>query len=70
MDENEVILRDMPTSIRGFVFQDEDGEPVIVVNSRLTREQNKMTFRHEQDHIRRRELNEPTYHEYEKEGSP
>lgn len=62
--EDRVILQDLPTSVRGFVFQDADGEPVIVVNSRLTREQNQKTFRHEKDHIDRNELNEPTYNEY------
>lgn len=64
MEENEVILQDLPTSVRGFVFQGEDGEPVIVVNSRLSREQNRKTFDHEQEHIRRNELNDPTYNEY------
>ena len=62
--EDRVILQDLPTSVRGFVFQGEDGEPVIVVNSRLTREQNQKTFRHEKNHIERNELNEPTYNEY------
>lgn len=62
--EDRVILSDLPTSVRGFVFQGEDGEPVIVVNSRLTREQNQKTFRHEKDHIERNELNKPTYDEY------
>ena len=64
MEENEVILQDLPTSVRGFVFQGEDGEPVIVVNSRLTREANRKTFDHEQEHIRHNELNDPTYNEY------
>lgn len=64
MDENRVILQDLPTSVRGFVFQDPDGNPVIVVNSRLTREQNRRTYKHEQSHIDRNELNEPTYNEY------
>ena len=64
MDDNTVILQDLPTSVRGFVFQDNDGEPVIVVNSRLTREQNRRTYDHERAHIERNELNEPTYHEY------
>lgn len=67
MEENRVILQDLPTSIRGFVFQDPDGEPVIVVNSRLTREQNQKTYKHEQVHIDRNELNDITYNEY-KEG--
>ena len=64
MEENEVILQDLPTTVRGFVFQGEDGEPVIVVNSRLTREQNLKTYDHERRHIDRNELNEPTYNEY------
>ena len=64
MDER-IILHDLPTSVRGFVFKDDDGEPVIVLNSRLSREQNRKTFRHEKKHIGNDELNEPTYHEYE-----
>lgn len=67
MVEDRVILQDLPTSVRGFVFQGEDGEPVIVVNSRLTREQNQKTFRHEKNHIERNELNDQDYNEY-KEG--
>ena len=58
MDENTVILQDLPTSVRGFVFLGDDGDPVIVVNSRLTREQNRRTFRHEKEHIRKDELND------------
>ena len=67
MEENMALLRDLPTSVRGFVFQDPDGEPVIVVNSRLTREQNFLTFQHEKSHVRRNELSEPTYNEYKEE---
>lgn len=66
MDENEVILQDLPTSVRGFCFLGEDGEPVIVVNSRLTREQNRRTFRHERKHIRKNQLTDQNY----KEGTP
>lgn len=64
MEENEVILQDLPTSVRGFVFQGDDGEPVIVVNSRLTREQNRKTYDHERGHIERGDMYEPTYNEY------
>ncbi|MBQ1790042.1 MAG: ImmA/IrrE family metallo-endopeptidase [Oscillospiraceae bacterium] len=69
MEEREVILQDLPTSVRGFVFQGEDGEPVIVVNSRLTREQNRRTFRHEKKHIKLNELTDPTYNEYKEENT-
>jgi len=64
MDDNEVILQDLPTSVHGFVFLGDDGEPMIVVNSRLTREQNRRTFRHEKKHIRMNELSDPTFIEY------
>ena len=64
MDDNEVILQDLPTSVRGFVFLGDDGEPMIVVNSRLTREQNRRTFRHEKKHIVMNELSDPTFIEY------
>ena len=60
-----MILQDLPTSVRGFVFLGDDGEPVIVVNSRLTREQNRKTYRHERKHIENNELNNQNYHEYE-----
>ena len=65
MDENEVILADLPTSVRGFVFLGDDGEPVIVVNSRLTREANQKTYLHERQHIENGDMYNPDYHEYE-----
>lgn len=64
MDDNRVILEDLPTSVRGFVFRDDDGDPVIVLNSRLTYEQNRRTYKHEQDHILRDDLSDQTYNEY------
>ena len=70
MDETRVILQDLPTSVRGFVCLGDDGEPVIVVNSRLTQEANRKTFLHEKKHIRRNELHEPNYHEYLKKEGP
>lgn len=63
MDER-VILLDLPTSVRGFVFLDENGEPVIVLNSRLTREQNFLTWVHERMHILREDLTNANYEEY------
>ena len=64
MDDNRVILEDLPTSVRGFVFEDNNGDPVIVLNSRLTFEQNRKTYDHERGHIARGELTDPTYNEY------
>lgn len=67
MEENRAILMDLPTSVRGFVFFDENGDPVIIVNSRLTREANWYTFIHERLHILRGDMDDPDYHEYEEE---
>ena len=62
--EYRLTLADLPTSIRGFVLTDEDGTPRIVLNARLTREQNMITLEHEKKHIQNGELYEPTYNEY------
>lgn len=66
-EQRHVVLANLPTSIRGYVYLDSNGDPVIVLNSRLTREQNRRTFRHEENHIKREELTDPTYNEYEGE---
>lgn len=47
-----VRLMDLPPRIKGFVTM-RGGEPVIVLNARLTREQNLKTFLHEKKHIER-----------------
>ena len=65
MDEERAILVDLPTSVRGFVYLDDNGDPKIVVNARLTREQNRRTWDHEKEHINRGDMNEPNYIEYE-----
>ena len=63
MAENMAILQDLPTSVRGFVFLGDDGEPVIVVKSRLTREANRRTFRHEKKHVKKNQLTDQNYKE-------
>lgn len=65
IDERPALLVDLPTSIRGFVYHDDDGEPVIVLNARLTHEQNRETYCHEQEHIRRGDMFNGGYIEYE-----
>lgn len=64
MEEKKAILMDLPTSVRGFVFDGDDGEPVIVVNARLSREQNLRTYDHEKRHIQKGDLYETNYNEY------
>lgn len=65
MEEGKAILTDLPTSVRGFVYEGEDGEPMIVVNSRLTREANQLTYMHERDHVTRGDMENQTYTEYQ-----
>ena len=66
MDER-IILMDLPTTVRGFIFYDENGDPVIVLNARLSYEQNIRTWLHEKRHIQRGEMDDPDYHEYKEE---
>ena len=65
--EKPAVLVDLPTSIRGFCYHDDDGEVYIVLNARLTREANRRTYDHERRHIRRGDLDNVEYIEY-KEG--
>lgn len=64
MEDGTAILTDLPTSVRGFVFEGEDGDPVIVVNARLTREANRKTYDHEKAHVDRGEMENQDYTEY------
>lgn len=66
-EDRPAILDNLPTTVRGFCFHDNDGEAFVVVNARLTREQNRRTYDHEKRHIDRGDMYEPTYNEYGKE---
>jgi hypothetical protein len=68
-NERPATLVDLPTSVRGFCYHDDDGEEYIVLNSRLTHEQNQLTWIHEQKHIDSGEMYDAAYHEYGTEGS-
>ena len=57
-------LMNLPTSVRGFCYHDDDGEEFVVLNSRLTWEMNKKTWKHEMDHIRSGDLDNPNFNEY------
>ena len=63
-EESKVKLMDLPTTVRGYCFHDDDGEEFIVLNSRLTWEQNQITYDHERGHINRNELHDKNYIEY------
>ena len=67
MDDYRLTLANLPTTVRGYVFLEEDGMPRIVLNAKLTREQNRQTMKHELKHIENDELTDPTYNEYDGE---
>lgn len=69
IERKPAALVDLPTSVRGFCYHDDDGECYIVLNARLTREANQKTYDHEQLHIDRGDLFNENYVEY-KEASP
>lgn len=64
MTDRPARLMDLPTSVRGFCYHDDNGEEFVVLNSRLTHEQNLKTWAHEQEHIARGDMYEPNYIEY------
>ena len=63
-NEPKTRLMDLPTSVRGFCYHDDDGEEFIILNSRLTREQNVRSFDHERQHLKRGEMYDQNYNEY------
>ena len=62
--EYTVIYENLPVSIRGFCFHDDDGRITVVLNARLTRELNRASIAHEINHILRDDLDNPDYIEY------
>jgi hypothetical protein len=54
-DKYRVVLADMPASIKGYVCKICD-DIVIVINSKLSHEQQKVEYIHEVDHIESGEI--------------
>lgn len=67
MTEIRTLLIDLPTKVKGFVYMDSSNNPVIVLNSRLPREINQLTYLHELKHIIRGDLTNTAYREYQYE---
>lgn len=57
-------LKDLPETIRGFTMLGSDYEPIIILNSRLSVEQQRKTYRHEMNHITSGEIDDDGYSEY------
>lgn len=53
---SRTILFDLPPDIKGFVKEDDCGEPVIIINARYTREANLATYIHEKMHCQQRDI--------------
>ena len=51
----EVRLIDLPPRVKGFVTM-RGGEPVIILNARLTHEENVETYFHELKHLKRNDF--------------
>ncbi len=66
-DEIRTILQDMPTSVYGFCFHDDDGTPFVVLNARQSLERQRKAYQHELEHIERGEMFNEDYHEYGRE---
>lgn len=64
MTDVPVVLKDLPVKIHGFVCLGSDYEPIIIINSRLSREQQQKTYKHELQHIQRGEMFDTEYNEY------
>ena len=64
MDNVPIVLKDLPVHVRGFVCLGSDFEPIIVINARMSREQQLRTYRHEIKHLQRGEMYNVNYHEY------
>lgn len=50
-----VIMYNLPTSIKGFTVN-QDGSNTIILNSRLSYEQNLKSFEHEVKHIKNKDF--------------
>ena len=57
-------LKDLPVSVQGFCFHDDDGQPVVVLNARLSVERRRKAYRHEVEHIENGDMYDATYNEY------
>ena len=48
-----------PTSIKGFITENADGQSIIVINGSLSPEARRKAFRHELKHLKRCDLHRP-----------
>lgn len=63
-DSVRVVLKDLPSTVRAFVCLGSDFNPIIVINSHLSFEQQREAYLHELIHIRSGQLDDDNYEEY------
>lgn len=59
-----VVFAKLTGKTRGFVCLGSDYEPIVVLNQNLTYEQQVKTYRHELEHLRRGDMDDPVFMEY------
>ena len=64
MNDVTVIVRDLPTTVKGFVFKDCNSCPCIVLNARMPVEIQRQTYHHEMKHITSGDIDNKYYREY------
>jgi Zn-dependent peptidase ImmA (M78 family) len=60
-----VYFLELPSRVKGYVCKNEDDTHTIILNSRLSLEQNMKTFLHELSHIENNDFEKPTVNEAE-----
>lgn len=63
-DEVRVLVEDLPYSVRGVCYHDDDGNDYIILNSRMPREIQRRTYAHEMRHILHGDMYNPHFCEY------
>ena len=61
--EPRIILQDLPTTVKAFSYQDDEGNPCVVVNSNIPKEVQDEACQHEMERIERGEMSDPSHHE-------
>lgn len=63
-EEIRVILKDLPVSVPGFCYHDDEGREYVVLNSRMSAERQLKAYKHELKHIENGEMYDTDYNEY------
>lgn len=68
IEKEGIIVRvstELPATVRGCCYHDNDGVAFVLLNADLSPQAQRETLRHELDHIRREEMYNPLYREYQ-----